>query len=185
MKTIALSILSVLALSAKAAPVAQVGQPDYAGNGCPAASAQFSISPDGQNYILRPSQLVAHTGTDNGKRIDRRTCMLVIPVKVAAGYSVGLVSRISGFVAADRQSKVQIDQELFFAGSTGTKLSNPYTNTNQNIMLYSSSSPAKISWSACGASANARLNLAILAQGSSSTAALEDIRFRLVIRKCQ
>jgi hypothetical protein len=185
MKTIALSILSVLALSAHAAPIAQVGRPDYAGNGCPAGSAQFSVSSDGQNYILRPTQLVAHTGADNGKRVDRKSCMLVIPVKVAAGYSVGLVSRISGFVAADRQSKVQVDQELFFAGSSGTKLSNPYTNTRQNIMLYSTSSPAKISWSACGASTNARLNLAILAQGAESTAALQDIRFRLVTKKCQ
>jgi len=184
MKMIAFTLLSVLSIAAHAAPV-QVGQPSYAGNGCPAGTARFSVSADGQNYILQPSQFVVHTGQDNGKRIDRQTCNIAIPLKVAPGYAVGLVSRVSGFVAADSQSKVTINEELFFAGGTGQRLAKTYTNVQQNLSLSSSSSPAKITYSACGASSNARINLAVLAQGSDSTAALEDIRFRLVVKKCK
>lgn len=185
MKTIVLSALATLSLSAHAASVVQVGQPVYAGNGCPSGTATFSVSADGQNYILKPSQFAVHTGQDAGKVVDRQSCNVIIPVKVAPGYAVAMVSRISGFVAAEGQGKVTINEELFFAGAQGQKLSKTLINTHQNIQLYSSTSPAKMGFSACGASLNARINLNMLGQSHQTMAAIEDIRFRLVVKKCQ
>ena len=134
MKITTLSILTVLALSAHAAPV-QVGQPTYAGNGCPGGTATYSVSADGQNYILKPSQFAVHTGQDVGKVLDRQSCNVAIAIKAPAGTAVALVSRVSGFVAAESAGKVTINEELFFAGSQGQKLAKTYTNTERSALL--------------------------------------------------
>jgi hypothetical protein len=187
MKIITLSVLTVLSLAAKAAPsLVTVGQASYGGSGCPAGSVAGRITPDG---VIYPFQYIADAGQQTGKRIDRKSCALTVPIRVAQGYQASLVTVVSGFVSAPAGSQVRLDHEQFFAGARGPKLSKIYTGVRNQFSLSNGAPPAALAWSACGAEANVRLNTSVLAQSNArmeeTLGGIGEIRLKLVTRRCR
>jgi hypothetical protein len=186
MKIITLSILTVLSMSAFASPPVQIGQIASGGSGCPAGSINQDLTDDGIAYTFN---YVAEAGNQTGKRIDRKSCMIAIPVRVAQGYQVSLVTVVSGFVAANAGSQVRLNHEQFFAGARGPALAKAFTSTQQEFRLINATSASKMAWSACGADTIARLNTSVLAQANSrldqTVGGIGEIRLQFVARRCQ
>lgn len=187
MKIMTLSVLAVFSIATKAAPsLVTVGSASYGGNGCPAGSVSGRLTPDG---VIYPFQYIAEAGQQTGKRIDRKSCNLIVPVRVAPGYQASLVSLVSGFAVADTGTQVRLDHEQFFAGGRGPKLSKVFTNIEQEFMLSNGAPPAKLVWSACGAETNVRLNTSITAQSNNrmdeTVGGIGEIRLKLITRRCR
>ncbi len=186
MKLFTLSVLTALSMSAFAAPPVQIGRVVSGGNGCPAGSIDEALTDDGIAYTFN---YVAEAGSPTGKRIDRKACNLAIPIRVAQGYQVSLVTVLSGFVSARAGSQIKLNHEQFFAGTRGPALAKTFTNTQQEFRLINATSSSNMAWSACGANTNARLNTSVMAQANSrldqTVGGIGEIRLQFVARRCR
>ena len=76
-----LSAILAAAVSAEAGGIT-VGQPAYGGNGCPAGSASVTVLPDGSTMSVLFDSFAAEAGNTTGRRVDRKSCNLRVPVRV-------------------------------------------------------------------------------------------------------
>src|SRR5687767_14814096 len=98
-----------------------IGEPVYAGTGCPQGTLSVPISPDGKSVgPILFGELRAEAG--QGLAIARASCAIAIPVQ-AHGYQVG-VSRASlrGFASLETKTQADYSAEVFFGGAKGPKL---------------------------------------------------------------
>ncbi|MEZ0393300.1 MAG: DUF4360 domain-containing protein [Pseudobdellovibrionaceae bacterium] len=154
--------------SAAFAQQLSLGQPAYGGSGCPAGTASATVSPDGSAVSILFDQYVAEAGS-NGKRIDRKSCNLAIPVNVPQGYSVALLKLdYRGYNAVPSGGRNQFNVEYFWAGSRGPSLRRTFTGPeNDTFTLTDELVASTLVWSACGAQVNFRVNTSMVAQANS------------------
>ncbi len=159
-------VLGVLFSSAAMAQSLQLGQPSYGGNGCPAGSASAVLSPDSQELSVLFDQYMAEAGGVTGKRIDRKSCNLAVPVRVPQGYSVAILKvDYRGFAAIPAGGLGRLDVEYFWAGARGPHVTRdargPY---NDNYTATDELLATTLVWSACGAEVNLRINSSMMVQ---------------------
>lgn len=161
-------VASVMVSSAAFAQSLQIGQPDYGGSGCPAGTASATVSPDGSAVSILFDQYIAEAGGTTGKRIDRKSCNLAIPIQVPSGYSVALLQvDYRGFNAVPVGGQNRFDVEYFWAGSRGPRLSRVFRGPdNSNFDLRDNLIASTMVWSPCGASVNLRVNSSMMAQAN-------------------
>lgn len=171
-KTIFTVVTSVLLLSqaSLAEKGIRLGNPQYGGSGCPAGSASVSLSPDEDALSILFDSFSASAGSHVGKRVDRKSCNLSIPVSIPQGYSVAVIqvdyrgyNLIPAFGAYTR-----LNTEYFWAGIRGPAYSKLFTGpqnidftTTNGILAHS------LVWTPCGASVNLRVNTNIMAQSNT------------------
>ena len=68
----------------------RLGTPEYGGTGCPAGSASAVLSPNEDTVSILFDNYVAEAGGQTGRRFDRKSCAIGIPVQVPQGYSVAV-----------------------------------------------------------------------------------------------
>lgn len=179
-----LFLFATIACIPQAWAQAQSGSLAFGGTGCPQGTASFM----GQELVL--DQFVVETSAARG--LDRKTCSLTLPVAVDPGYQVGIVMPKVD-ISADlisAQSSLQLNAEIFLAGSTGPKLKKKLVGPMiRDITLQTRE---KIVWGDCGVSVNLRMNLSAVLQsqnGESSAVQLNSIHRRpgslFLVRKCQ
>jgi hypothetical protein len=162
MKNKALWILcSLMAMSAAAvADDIRLGEPSYGGTGCPAGTASVSLSPDSKALSILFDQYVVEAGRATGKRLERKSCNVAIPVHVPQGLSVSVFKvDYRGFNSLPAGANSEFNVEYFFAGSRGPLYSRKfygpldadYTLTNNLLAT------AQV-WSPCGADVILRTN---------------------------
>jgi hypothetical protein len=164
-----------------------VGQPVYGGSGCPAGSAEMTMSPDQQEFVLAPSRFRAQSGPRAGKRMDRKACAVTIPVQVPQGYQVALTTETIGSVVVGSRAQASFTEELFSAGMRGPLIAKKFRNqTDSEIHVDTDSEifESQYGWSMCGASANLRANLSLATQGEAF-ASIDEIHFKLIWKACR
>ncbi|AZZ37393.1 DUF4360 domain-containing protein [Bdellovibrio sp. qaytius] len=147
-----LVLSAILAATVSAEAGISVGQPAYGGNGCPAGSASVTVTPDGSTMSVLFDQFSAEAGNTTGRRIDRKSCNLRVPIRVPNGYSVALIGvDYRGFNAIPGGGAYsELRNEYFYAGSRGPvyqqRFNGPradsYTVTNNLIA-------SSLIWSEC------------------------------------
>ncbi|MFN3697933.1 MAG: DUF4360 domain-containing protein [Pseudobdellovibrio sp.] len=167
---IALSALVLAAATAKAQSGISLGEPAYNGSGCPIGSASATITPDGKTLSLLFDSFIAEAGNTTGRRIDRKSCNLRVPVHVPQGYSVAVIGvDYRGFNAIPGNGAyTELRNEYFYAGSRGPvfqkRFNGPraedYTQTNKLIAT-------SLIWSECGKDVNLAINSSIVAMSNS------------------
>lgn len=148
------SVLSVLVFCFSVSSFAQMqlGQPTYGGNGCPQGTASVSLTEDAKTMSVLFDRFLSEAGNTTGRRVDRASCNLRIPVKVAPGYSVSIIhSDYRGFVAVPGQGAyATFNSEFFFAGQgRGPKTTKKFVGPMSDSYLISSDVVAQ-AWSPCG-----------------------------------
>jgi Domain of unknown function (DUF4360) len=135
----------------------------YGGNGCPANSASVTVSPNGQELSILFDKFIAD---GNNPRESRKSCNLSIPIKVPQGYQISFYDAdYRGYVAPATTAKLRA--EYFFAGARGPVFSRSFSGeTNYNVR--DKLATVADVWSACGASANMRVNAAMVARGKGT-----------------
>lgn len=137
-----------------------LGTPVYGGNGCPAGSASATLSPDQQSVSILFDSYQIEAGGITGKRMDRKSCNIAIPVHVPQGWSISIVEvDYRGFNSLPPGAYSQFNVEYFFAGGIGPRYSKRfYGSIDQDFLLNNTLQATAFVWSACGAETNLRIN---------------------------
>jgi Domain of unknown function (DUF4360) len=135
----------------------------YGGSGCPDRSASVSVSPDGQELSILFDKFSA-LGSDPSQ--SRKSCNLSIPIKVPQGFQISLYDAdYRGYVAPATRGTLRA--EYFFAGNRGPVFQRTFNGENNYNVRDSLATVADV-WSACGDSANMRVNTSMTARGQGA-----------------
>jgi hypothetical protein len=170
MKLWSIALLSALTTtSAFAQSGITLGNPAYGGTGCPAGTASVTLSPDARALSILFDQYVAEAGSFTGRRIDRKSCNIAIPVNLPQGYSVSVLEvDYRGFNSIPTGGRTQFNVEYFFAGQSGPRYSKVFTDRNNgDYTLTNTLIASAIVWSPCGAQVNLRTNSSIMATANT------------------
>lgn len=165
-----LGAATVVMMSASAmAQGLELGVPAYGGTGCPAGTASVSVSPAQDAVSILFDQYVAEAGRTTGRRIDRKSCNITVPVRVPQGYSVAILTvDYRGYNAIPAGGYSRFDAEYFWAGSQGPRISRVFNGpTNDIYSITDNLIATTIVWTPCGASVNLRINSSMMAQANS------------------
>ena len=171
----------ILSLASIAVNAQSIGALTYGGTGCPKNSLSFTLAPDEQELVLNYSKFFVRSGPGTGKSLDRKSCALVIPVRVPAGYQMALATESDGKALVRTTGKATLNLESFYAGSTGVKNSKVYRTGQHTVSIGDSANT--IAWSGCGVSTNLRMNLSAVTQKDAALY-LDQLRFKLFFRSC-
>lgn len=167
---ITITLIAVLSGAAQAQSGIVLGRPAYGGTGCPAGTASVTLSPAEDAISILFDQFVAEAGYTTGRRVDRKSCNLSIPVKVPQGYSVSVFKTdYRGFnLIPDFGAYNRLDTEYFWAGIRGPRYSKVYSGpTNENYTQSNGILVSAMIWSPCGASVTLRVNSSIMSQSNN------------------
>jgi hypothetical protein len=162
-----LSVVFLAGVSANAQDL-QLGTPEYGGTGCPAGSANVSLSSDSKSISLLFDQYVVEAGGD--KSFDRKNCNIAIPVTIPQGYSVSVFAiDYRGFTGIPAGGRAQLSVDYFLAGfGRGVRTTKTFTGPASSDYLKSDSLQAEaVVWSPCGGSTILRANTTMLVQSNS------------------
>lgn len=168
--TLALSLTTLLTGAVHAQSKIVLGQPAYGGTGCPAGTASVTLSPAQDALSILFDQFVTEAGSTTGKRVDRKSCNLSIPVQVPQGYSLSVIQTdyrgfnlIPAYGAYNR-----LDTEYFWAGIRGPRFSRVYSGPmNENYTQSNGILASALVWTPCGASVTLRVNSSIMSQANA------------------
>jgi hypothetical protein len=175
----------------------RLGEPEYGGTGCPAGSAAVALSPDAKAMSILFDQFVSEAGANTGRRIDRKTCNIAVPVHVPQGYSVSIFQiDYRGFNSLPYGAYSVFNVEYFFAGTRGPNYERRFDGElEDNYLLRNELAASTHTWSACGQNVILRANTNMMvrsnAQNESALATVDsaDVQaglvFNLQWRKCE
>ncbi len=165
---IAIVFVALAAIQAEAQQL-KLGLPSYGGTGCPGGSASTNLSPDGSALSILFDSYVVESGGNTGKRLDRKSCNVSIPVQVPNGYSVAVFQvDYRGFTSIPRGGRAQLDAEYFWAGVRGPRITRAFTSSISDVYTVTDNLIAStLVWSQCGASVNLRANTSMMVTTNS------------------
>ena len=167
MKTpIALAALALsfgLGSAAQAQENITLGEPGYGGTGCPGGSVSATLSPDATSLSLLFDEYIVEAGGDSGKRFDRKSCNIAIPVHVPQGISVSVIAiDYRGYNNFPAGADSQFNVEYFFAGARGPTFTRKFRGPqDEDYLIQNQLTAQTIVWSKCGADVNLRTNSSI------------------------
>jgi len=167
---IVLSALVLASAAAEAQSGISLGDPAYGGNGCPAGSASVTITPDGKTMSVLFDSFAAEAGNTTGRRIDRKSCNLRVPVRVPQGYSVALIAvDYRGFNAIPGNGAYnEFRAEYFYAGSKGPVFQKRFTGPQADSYEITNKLLAtNLIWSQCGKEVIFSVNASATAMSNS------------------
>lgn len=141
----------LMATSAEASRIS-LGEPAYGGNGCPAGSASITVTGDGQTMSVLFDSFAAEAGNTTGRRVDRKSCNLRVPVRVPNGYSVALIGvDYRGFNAIPGAGAYNdFRAEYFYAGSRGPVFNKRFVGPQaDSFQITNKLIASNLIWSAC------------------------------------
>lgn len=172
-----------------------LGMPGYGGTGCPAGTVSVTLSPDAKVLSLLFDQYQVAVGGSTGRRFDRKSCNVAIPVHVPQGYSVSVLKiDYRGFNFLPSSAQSQFNVEYFFAGSQGPSFTRNFVGPmDTDYLIQNDLLVTAMIWSACGVDVNLRTNSSLRISTRDGREALatvdsEDINaaivYQLQWRKC-
>ncbi|MBC7692350.1 MAG: DUF4360 domain-containing protein [Methylotenera sp.] len=193
----------ILASTVLASPVSALaddialGVPGYGGNGCPQGTVSATLSPDNKQLSVLFDAYQAEAGGNTGRRLDRKSCQVAIPVHVPQGLSVSILQvDYRGFNSVPYGARSTFNVEYFFAGQRGPSYQKSFNGPiNDQYLINNMLQASAIIWSPCGADLTLRSNSSMMAQTNSrneqtlSTVDSMDISagivYQLQFRTCQ
>lgn len=137
-----------------------LGNPGYAGSGCPSGTASVTLSPDYTALSILFDNYIVESGGNTGRTMDRKSCNISVPVHVPQGYSVSLIKiDYRGFAAIPQGGRGLFRAEYFWAGIRGPDfIINRQEPYNGNFILQDELEATAVVWSRCGQSIILRAN---------------------------
>ncbi len=167
------SLISTLALLASSHVYAQgirIGTPAYGGTGCPNGTASVTVSPAEDAISVLFDQFVTEAGGTTGRRFDRKSCNLTIPVRVPGGYSVAIFAvDYRGFNAVPSGGYNKLTAEYFWAGMRGPTMTRQFNGpTASDYTATDNLLASTLVWAPCGQSVNLRINAGLMSMANSA-----------------
>ena len=138
----------------------ELGDPRVGGSGCPSGTTSVTLSPDAQELSILFDEYISEAGGETGKRIDRKTCNLTVPVHVPQGFSVSIIKvDYRGFAYIPRGGRGRFNVEYFFAGMRGPRARKTFRGGfDDDYFLTNNLTARTLVWSRCGDDVNLRIN---------------------------
>ncbi|WP_127716168.1 DUF4360 domain-containing protein [Halobacteriovorax sp. HLS] len=161
--------LSTLAAPAMASGDIQLGEPGYGGTGCPAGTASTVLSPDNKSLSIIFDEFLVEAGGETGKRLDRKSCNIAIPVHVPQGLSVSVIDvDYRGYMMLPRGANARFSAEYFFAGARGPRYNKTFRGEmDDDYMISNTLAVVGQVWSPCGKDVNLRVNSSMTVRTNS------------------
>ncbi len=167
---VVMSAVVMASLASEAQSGISLGQPTYGGSGCPAGSASVNITGDGRTMSVLFDSFSAEAGNTTGRRIDRKSCNLRVPVRVPQGYSVALIAvDYRGFNAIPGNGAyTEFKAEYFYAGSRGPVFQKRFTGPQaDSYQITNQLIATNLVWSECGKEVMFSINAGATAMANS------------------
>lgn len=154
-----------------------LGEPGYGGPGCPAGSVSTTLSPDAKSLSLLFDSYQVEAGGDTGKKFDRKSCNVSIPVHVPQGLSISVLAiDYRGYNNIPAGANSQFNVEYFFAGARGPSFQKTFNGPkDENYTIHNDLTAQSTVWSACGADVNLRTNSSIRVTTKNNQQALATV----------
>lgn len=145
----------------------QLGTPGFGGTGCRNTSASVTLAPDQKSLSILFDEYVVEAG--NGRRMDRKSCNIAIPVHIPQGYSVSLFKiDYRGFGDLPRGARAAFNVEYFFAGSSGVRTAKNFVGpASGNYEMTDELEAQALVWSKCGEDTNLRVNTSMVVNANT------------------
>ncbi|MFZ3230638.1 MAG: DUF4360 domain-containing protein [Pseudobdellovibrio sp.] len=160
----------ILSFSFSAYAQMELGLPTYGGNGCPQGTASVSLTEDHKVMSVLFDKFIAEAGSTTGRRVDRASCNLRIPIQVMPGYSVAVIkSDYRGFTAVPGNgASATFNSEYFFAGAgRGPKATKKFVGPMSDSFIISNDIVTGV-WSPCGGDVIFAVNASATAMSNSA-----------------
>lgn len=179
MKTIlaaALSLSAGFSTLAHAQDIA-LGEPGYGGTGCPSGSVTATLSPDAKSLSLLFDAYIVEAGGETGKKFDRKSCNVAIPVSIPQGLSISVLEiDYRGYNNVPAGATTDFNVEYFFAGRRGPVFKKTFKGPLDSDYLIENRLTAESRvWSACGEDVNLRTNSSIRVNTKGNQQALATV----------
>jgi hypothetical protein len=154
-----------------------LGDPGYGGTGCPAGSVSATLSPDATSLSLLFDGYQVEAGGETGKKFDRKSCNIAIPVHVPQGYAVSVLAiDYRGYNNVPAGANSQFNVEYFFAGVRGPTFSKVFNGPkDEDYLIHNELTAQTVVYSACGADVNLRTNSSIRVTTKNNVQALATV----------
>ncbi|HEV7254328.1 MAG TPA: DUF4360 domain-containing protein [Mesorhizobium sp.] len=154
-----------------------LGQPGYGGTGCPSGSVSATLSPDAKSLSLLFDAYTVEAGGDTGKKFDRKSCNIAIPVHVPQGRSVSVLAiDYRGYNNVPSGASTDFNVEYFFAGKRGPIFKKTFRGPlDTDYLIQNSLTADAVVWSRCGEDVNLRTNSSIRVNTKSNKQALATV----------
>ncbi|MBF0298185.1 MAG: DUF4360 domain-containing protein [Oligoflexia bacterium] len=149
------------------------GTPQAAGTACPGGVINYEYFAEEGRLVLSLEGYMAMAGGSSGKRLDRKTCNIAIPVSMPKKVSIGLaVKPLNGWAQLPLAASAKARAEAFFAGTTGVVVERDFTSVIDSNYFDSGwdtfDEENSTIWSPCGVNSNLRLNTSLLVKTNSA-----------------
>jgi hypothetical protein len=154
-----------------------LGEPGYGGTGCPGGSVSATLSPDATSLSLLFDSYQVEAGGETGKKFDRKSCNIAIPVHVPQGISISILSiDYRGFNQFEAGSDSTFSVEYFFAGLRGPTFTKTFKGPQgEDYLIHNELTAQTIVWSKCGTDVNLRTNSSIRVNTKNNKQALATV----------
>lgn len=170
------------------------------GNGCPDGSFSYTLTPDGSALSVLFSKFTAQATSETDPR-QRSVCNLVLRIRMAPGYGVGIVNAdYRGFAAVTGPQARAVFRSTWVLRDNGQKVAtgpelNQTFNAGFNDNFYMRTPSPQVQWIGCN-DQQARLILqsnivAVARKGSEAFITVDSsdmstvMKFFLSVRACQ
>ena len=185
-----------------AAGEVRIDQPSsIQGNACNPSNMRATLSPDGSAVSLLFDEFIAEAGGSKDS-IDRRTCIVDIPVNVAPGYQVAISAvDYRGFLALPKLGYAQFATLFNLTGYSPVRIDRRMSaqqaplHTSFSYKNQLTKTDVDSRWSACGARTSLRINTSLLVASNNlreqTMAGIDSADFSsgvdlaLLVRKCK
>jgi hypothetical protein len=155
--------------------------PAIAGNGCPAGTSDFAITPDGATLSILFDSYIADPGN--------KSCNFAIPVHIPNGFQVSkMTADFRGFV----EGRGELRRTYFFAGDQApVKVTKLRSRSGDDYTVHDNLVVMSRTWSRCGKDVNMRINSRIRTSNKHSSVSVDSLDlttgvvFHLQYRKCR
>lgn len=188
---------TVFCLQATAADVLKIGNPSYSGTGCEAGSATLSLSPDRSQLSVLFSNFVAESGARVGRQMDRKGCVLSLPIHVPSGFTLAIATvDYRGFMSLPQKTRGQFIASSTFAGAEKFREDRQFKGPfMDNFTFRTQAATNEKIWSQCGRVVTLRTQAVVVVnsgQSGEDTMGTVDsvdvaagISYRFELRRCQ
>ncbi|MCM2277308.1 MAG: DUF4360 domain-containing protein [Oligoflexia bacterium] len=149
----------------------RLGEPSYGGTGCPGGTVATALSHDAKTLSIIFDGFVTEAGGYTGKRVDRKSCQIALPVHVPQGYSFSIVQiDYRGFNSLPRGGRSQFTAEYFLAfpgapAGRGLRYNRSFMGPlTEDYLISNALSLEAVVWSPCGRDVNLRTVASLMAQ---------------------
>lgn len=164
------ALIMILSFPLWAQQTAKLGMPQFSGDACRAGSVSATLSEDAQLLSLLFDNYAVEAGGNAGKKQDKKSCTVEIPIEVPQGYSVAVFKiDYRGFNSLPAGAESQFTVDHHFGGRLGPREVTSFRGPLESDFITRSQMQSnELAWSACGKSHSLRAKSTLKVQTNAA-----------------